>query len=82
MTIPDLHPAQLWQRDQTNCLRGIAALLILVFHVLIEWNMPRYVNLTGSVAVAGSVALSGAFATALPMRHQLAGNISCPPLCD
>lgn len=59
MTIPDLHPAQLWQRDQTNCLRGIAALLILVFHVLIEWNMPRYVNLTGSVAVAMFLFLSG-----------------------
>ena len=33
MTIPNLHPAQLWQRDQTNCLRGIAVCTWLFYQV-------------------------------------------------
>lgn len=51
--------SQLWSRNQTNCLRGIAAIIIVVFHVLIEWEMPRIVNLASSVAVAVFLFLSG-----------------------
>jgi peptidoglycan/LPS O-acetylase OafA/YrhL len=51
--------SQLWSRNQTNCLRGIAAIIIVVFHVLIEWEMPRIVNLASSVAVAAFLFLSG-----------------------
>lgn len=52
--------ASLLQREQTNCLRGIAILLIAIFHVLLWWGgMPRYINLTGSVCVAAFLFLSG-----------------------
>ena len=51
--------SQLWSRNQTNCLRGIAAIIIVIFHVLIEWEMSRVVNLFGSVAVAAFLFLSG-----------------------
>lgn len=51
--------SQLWLRNQTNCLRGIAAIIIVIFHVLIEWELPRIVNLAGSVAVAAFLFLSG-----------------------
>ena len=47
------------QRNQTNSIRGILVLLIAVFHVLLEWDAPRYFNLTGSVCVAGFLFLSG-----------------------
>lgn len=47
------------QRNQTTCVRGISVLLIAVFHVLLEFNVPRYFNLTGSVCVAAFLFLSG-----------------------
>lgn len=47
------------QRNQTNFIRGILILLIAIFHVLLEWDVPRYFNLTGSVCVAGFLFLSG-----------------------
>lgn len=50
----------LLQRKQTTCVRGISVLLIAIFHILLEWgNMPRYINLTGSVCVAAFLFLSG-----------------------
>lgn len=46
--------------DHTTCVRGISVLLIAIFHVLLEWgDMPRYINLTGSVCVAAFLFLSG-----------------------
>lgn len=50
---------QLWHPAQTNGLRGVAALIIVVFHLLIAWEFPRIVNLPGSVAVAMFLFLSG-----------------------
>ncbi len=48
------------ERNHTDCVRGISALLIAIFHVLLECeNMPRYINLTGSVCVAAYLFLSG-----------------------
>ena len=54
-----LNSSHILQRNQTNSIRGILVLLIAVFHVLLEWNVPRYFNLTGSVCVAGFLFLSG-----------------------
>ena len=46
--------------DHTTCVRGMSVLLIAIFHVLLEWgDMPRYINLTGSVCVAAFLFLSG-----------------------
>lgn len=49
----------LLSREHTNCARGVSALLILVFHLLIAWDCPRIVNLPGSVSVAAFLILSG-----------------------
>ena len=50
----------LYGRDFTTCIRGLAVLLIAIFHVLLEWDgMPRYINLTGSVCVATFLFFSG-----------------------
>ena len=46
-------------RQQTNVLRGMAAIIIAVFHVFIEWHLPRVVNVMGSVSVALFLLLSG-----------------------
>lgn len=46
-------------RTYTDCVRGMSALIIIVFHVLIFWDFPRVVNLPGSVAVAAFLFLSG-----------------------
>ncbi len=43
----------------TNCVRGVAALVIVVFHVLIHFDISRLFNLPGSVAVAAFLFLSG-----------------------
>ena len=56
---PTIDTTSFLQRDYTNCLRGIAAVIIVVFHVLITWDCPRVVNLPGSVAVALFLFLSG-----------------------
>lgn len=45
--------------DYTNCVRGVAALVIVVFHVLIHFDISRVFNLPGSVAVAAFLFLSG-----------------------
>ena len=50
---------ELFRRKQTNCLRGLAALLIAIGHILIDWHAPRVVNITGSVGVAMFLVLSG-----------------------
>ena len=50
---------ELFRRKQTNCLRGLAALLIATGHILIDWHAPRVVNITGSVGVAMFLVLSG-----------------------
>lgn len=49
----------LLRRDYTTCLRGISILLIAIFHVLLDYHVPRYFNLTGSVCVAAFLFLSG-----------------------
>lgn len=49
----------LLDRDQTNILRGVSALIIVVFHVFLAWNFPRVFNLAGSVAVSVFLFLSG-----------------------
>lgn len=55
-----LNSSVLFQRNHTNCVRGLSVLLIVVFHVLLTWDgMPRYINLTGSVCVAAFLFLSG-----------------------
>lgn len=46
-------------RNETNSVRGLAALVIVVFHLLIAWECPRVVNLFGSVSVAAFLFLSG-----------------------
>ena len=46
-------------RNETNCVRGLAALIIVIFHLFIAWEFPRVVNLAGSVAVAAFLFLSG-----------------------
>lgn len=46
-------------RQQTDVLRGLAAIIIAVFHVLIEWECHRVVNIMGSVSVALFLFLSG-----------------------
>lgn len=46
-------------REQTVVLRGLAALLIAVFHVFLSWNFPRIFNVWGSVEVAVFLFLSG-----------------------
>lgn len=56
---PTIDTTSFLQRDYTNCLRGIAAVIIVVFHLLITWDCPRVVNLPGSVAVALFLFLSG-----------------------
>ncbi|MBR1682041.1 MAG: acyltransferase [Bacteroidaceae bacterium] len=49
----------LLSRQQTNVLRGMAAIVIAVFHVLIAWQCHRVVNIMGSVSVAVFLVLSG-----------------------
>ncbi len=51
--------SDLFSRQQTDVLRGMAAIVIAVFHVLIQWHCHRVVNLPGSVAVAMFLVLSG-----------------------
>lgn len=51
--------SHLWQTDQTNCLRGIATLFIVIGHILIEWNAHRVVNITGAIGVAMFLFMSG-----------------------
>lgn len=46
-------------RNETNCVRGLAALIIVIFHLFIAWEFPRVVNLAESVAVAAFLFLSG-----------------------
>lgn len=46
-------------RQQTTVLRGIAAIIIALFHVFIAWQWPRVVNIAGSVSVALFLLLSG-----------------------
>ena len=46
-------------RNETNCVRGLAALIIVIFHLFIAWEFPRVVNLAVSVAVAAFLFLSG-----------------------
>ena len=46
-------------RQQTTVLRGMAAIIIAVFHVFIEWQLPRVVNVMGSICVALFLLLSG-----------------------
>ena len=46
-------------RQQTTVLRGMAAIIIAVFHVFIEWQLPRVVNVMGSISVALFLLLSG-----------------------
>ena len=43
----------------TNTVRGIAALIIIICHLLIHWNISRIFNLPGSVAVSAFLFLSG-----------------------
>ena len=55
-----LSTSTLLQRSHTTCVRGICVLLIVIFHVLLNWDgMPRYINLIGSVCVAAFLFLSG-----------------------
>jgi len=46
-------------RQQTTVLRGMAAIIIALFHVFIEWQLPRVVNVMGSICVALFLLLSG-----------------------
>lgn len=38
-------------RQQTTVLRGMAAIIIALFHVFIDWQLPRVVNVMGSISV-------------------------------
>ena len=49
----------LLSRQQSDVIRGMAAIIIAIFHVLIEWQCPRVVNIFGSVCVAAFLFLSG-----------------------
>lgn len=55
----------------TNCVRGVAALVIVVFHVLIHFDINRVFNLPGSVAVAAFLFLSGYGINESFKRHAL-----------
>lgn len=55
-----LNPSTQWlDMSYTNCVRGISALAIAFFHVIIHYNVSDVFNVTGSVAVAAFLFLSG-----------------------
>lgn len=46
-------------REYTNSLRGLSALIIIVFHLGMAWNFPRIINVWGGIGVAIFLFLSG-----------------------
>lgn len=46
-------------RQHTDALRGMAAILIALFHVFLEWDVHRSLNIVGSICVAIFLFLSG-----------------------
>lgn len=47
------------ERKNTDALRGASALMIVFFHVLLQWGCHRAFNIWGSIAVAVFLFLSG-----------------------
>ena len=49
----------IFDQKETTSVRGMAILMIAIFHLFIAWEWPRVVNLPGSVGVAAFLFLSG-----------------------
>lgn len=50
----------LFQRNYTNCLRGISVLIIFFLHIIFKWeDMPRFLTLPASLFVSVFILLSG-----------------------
>lgn len=55
----NINREQLFSLAHTNCAKGVAAVMIVVFHLFIAWQWPRVVNVFGSVGVAMFLFMSG-----------------------
>ena len=49
----------IFDQKETTSVRGMAILMIAIFHLFIAWEWPRVVNLPRSVGVAAFLFLSG-----------------------
>jgi peptidoglycan/LPS O-acetylase OafA/YrhL len=64
----------LFQRNYTNCLRGISVLIIFFLHIIFKWeDMPRFLSLPASLFVSVFIFLSGYGIHESYKKHGLKG---------